>query len=109
MDDTAILATSREALQTKLNLLFQAANDIGMVVHPFKSKFIVSGADNNEPFQIGNFYVERVQEYLYLGTPISPSPISQQVKSHLSKKKSHMRNFSSFLRKNSEAPFKVKL
>ena len=44
----------------------------------------------------------------YLGTSISPLPISDQVKKHLSSKSNHVLKFCSFLTKNSDAPFQVK-
>ena len=37
MDDTIVFATSREKLHTKLKLLNNCADDIGMILHPTKS------------------------------------------------------------------------
>ena len=41
MDDTVVLATSREAMKEKLRLLYREAESIGMEIHPQKSKYMV--------------------------------------------------------------------
>lgn len=45
---------------------------------------------------------------MYLGSLISVSTVSQQVKDHIQNKASHVFKFSSFLAKNTDAPFSVK-
>ena len=44
MDDTVIFATSKERLEAKLKLLKQSADQLGMVIHPTKSKFLCINA-----------------------------------------------------------------
>ena len=59
-------------------------------------------------FVLDSVSVSHTDTYTYLGTPISPLPISDQVKKHLSSKSSHVLKFYSFVTKNSDAPFQVK-
>lgn len=109
MDDTAVLATSRVALHRKLSYLFKSAESLGMKIHPTKSQYIVSGCQDEEPFVFGNIIIENTREYTYLGTKISPLPIAKQIQAHVESKAPHRRKFSSFLQKNFEAPFPVKM
>ena len=48
------------------------------------------------------------QIYIYLGSPITEGSIKDHVKKHIEFKRTHIRKFSSFLRKNRDAPFSVK-
>ena len=41
MDDTVLLATSREAMEEKLSILYNSSQDIDMVIHHNKSQFMV--------------------------------------------------------------------
>ena len=108
MDDTAVLATSREAMESKLNLLQRSCDEIGMLIHPNKSQFITVCTNDTTPFQLGDIIIRHTESYCYLGTPISGKPIQQQVTEHLKAKQSHVRKYLSFLSKNSDAPFIVK-
>ena len=40
MDDTVLLASSREAMQRKLELLYDSAKDIDMIIHTDKSQYL---------------------------------------------------------------------
>ena len=108
MDDTVVLATSRDAMQHKLTLLHQEAVAIKMEIHPEKSKFMVINSKDNAPFILENIAIRHTHEYVYLGTPISDSPLRKQVKAHIDLKRSHLMKFSAFVKKNKEAPFPVK-
>ena len=49
MDDTVILATSREQMEQKLKLLKECTDSIGMVIHPSESRFLcVNTCDRSE-------------------------------------------------------------
>jgi hypothetical protein len=56
MDDTAVLATSREALYEKLSSLTGCAKSLGMKA---KSQFIVSGCNDEEPFVFDNIIIKK--------------------------------------------------
>ena len=108
MDDTAVLATSRDGLNEKLALLIQAAKDIDMEIHPEKSKFMTINSNDKSPFYFDHITIGHVNKYVYLGSEIADASLHDQVKANVDMKRSHLIKFGSFLRKNSEAPFSVK-
>ena len=108
MDDTVILATSRASMEKKLRILHHAARDISMSMHPTKSQFMTVNVNDNEAFEIENVRICHTMSYTYLGSSISNASINEQVKIHIDSKKGHIRKFSAFLKKNEDAPMKVK-
>ena len=108
MDDTVIFASSRERMQTKLDTLHEYCAQHGMQVNVSKTKFIAINADNDMPFRLGDLNIESTDTYVYLGSPIMNSSITDQVKKHVQMKMSARRKFSSFLSRNDDAPFHVK-
>ena len=108
MDDTVILASSREQMEAKLCALKAAADDIGMVINQSKTQYICTNVSDPQPFKIDNLVVEHTNVYTYLGTPISAMSIADQVKLHLQQKTPHVLKFFSFLSKNHDAPFPIK-
>ena len=107
MDDTVVFASSREAMTSKLNLLKNCTENIGMRINAGKSKFICVNGDTH-PFTIDDMYIEHTRSYVYLGTPISSETIAKQVKQHLQQKMPHMFKFISFLNKHQDLPFCIK-
>lgn len=108
MDDTAIFATSRRSLSDKLKRIKDSADQIGMTLHPSKSRYLSVNANNHDPFIVDDVVIEHCEEYIYLGTPINNESIADQVKRHIKWKNSHLLKFSSFLTKNYDVPFSVK-
>jgi hypothetical protein len=108
MDDTAIVATSRQRMQEKLEILKRTTDQIGMTIHPTKSRFMSVNTSDCASFVLDDVVISHTNMYVYLGTPISPSSIKQQVDDHLKSKIGHVFKFASFLAKNSDAPFTVK-
>ena len=108
MDDTVIIATSRQAMEDKLNLLKQSSDEIGMTIHPTKSQFLCVNSQDTSSFHLDDVEVSHTEQYMYLGTPITTGCITQHVELHLARKASHMFKFNAFLMKNSDAPFPVK-
>ena len=80
-----------------------------MVIHPTKSMYITVNADDHVPFQIDAATINRTEEYVYLGAPISNNTIQRQIESELQHKTPHVLKFASFLAKNSDCPFPIKL
>lgn len=108
MDDTVILATSRDAMSIKLALLMEATKQTDMSIHPIKSKYFAINTLDQEPFVIDDVVISYQDVYTYLGTPISNSSMQKQVAQHAGSKQSHVRKFASFLARNCDAPFVVK-
>ena len=107
MDDTAILATSRTSMQHKLTILIKTMNDIGMKIHPTKSKYIVINSPDNADFVQNNITIARVENYTYLGVKLSNKNITTQIEEDISDKTRHTMKYLSFLRKNPDAPFAI--
>ncbi len=108
MDDTVILATSRQAMQTKLNLLKECTDHINMGIHPTKSLYMTVNSDDKEAFILGDAVISHTEEYVYLGSIFSSTTIAQQITAHIDAKQNHVRKFTSFITKNNDAPFSVK-
>ena len=70
MDDTIILATSREKMLEKLKLLDLYCMENGMRVNASKTKLMVINGKpvDKIPFVLSNFVVKACSEYVYLGT-----------------------------------------
>ena len=107
MDDTALLASSRATMQQKLQTLVQKTQELGIVINQAKTKFICTGNDFRS-FEVGELSISKVDKYTYLGTPISIASITDQVRNHISEKNGHVLKLTSFLAKNTDAPWKVK-
>ena len=108
MDDTVILATSRDALEQKLALLHRETKAISMEIHPRKSQYMVINSNDSRAFILNHITIEHTKEYIYLGTPIIAASLQEQVRAHIELKRMHLMKFSSFLKKNADAPFPVK-
>ncbi len=63
MDDTVIFATSREMMHKKLQNLKVCADNIGMVMHPTKSRFMAVNTPDTEPFMLGNVAIKHTKSY----------------------------------------------
>ena len=109
MDDTVVFATSREAMMAKLASLKTCIDNIGLRMNSAKSQFMCVNGQCSEPFELGDITISQTDRYTYLGSPVSIASISEQVKVHLQLKKGQVMKFYSFLTKNSEAPYQVKL
>ena len=108
MDDTVLLATTRRRMQEKLVVLCRASREIGMTIHPVKSRYLAINVDDTSPFVVDDVTISHTDSYTYLGTPIMNAGINKQVEVHLQQKLSHLFKFSSFCRKNADAPYAVK-
>ena len=69
MDDTVILATTRQRLQDKLDILNEYCLSHGMVVNITKAKLMVINGDQDDrrDVYIGELRISHCNEYVYLG------------------------------------------
>ena len=86
----------------------QTTDDIGMIIHPSNSQFISDKARDKVPIRLDGITIKPTDTYIYLGMPVSNQPLAKQVDNHLRSKMCHILKFSSFLTKNSDAPYIVK-
>ena len=112
MDDTILLATSREKASEKIKVLMDFCDTSGMVINCKKTKFMVINGENDDliPFKTGSITITNCTTYTYLGsTYTQDGKIITAVKSHCKEKMAHVLKFDAFVKKNSDFPFKVKL
>lgn len=108
MDDTVLLATSRQQMLLKVTCLLKAATEINMTVHPAKSKFISINCKDRDSFIIDDVEIRHTDQYSYLGSLITAETLSKQVKKEINGRLKQTFKFSSFLKKNPMAPFTIK-
>ena len=101
MDDTAVFATSRQSFIDKLKRSKQCSDKIKQSMHPVKSKFFTVNVDDKEPIYLDNVKISYQELYIYLGTELSNSNITEQVRNHLASKNGNKLKFLSFSGKNS--------
>ncbi len=107
MADTVIFATSRRAMEKKWALLMETTVALHMSCYPVKSKFITVDTSDTEPFIINDSTILYTDSCLPR-LPTSNAPMQKQVADHMSLEKCHVRKFSFFLQKNSDAPYSIK-
>ena len=108
MDDTVLLATSRENLVKKVRLLRQFCNKYGMVINEKKTKLMVINglAEDKEPIIFNNLSIKHCNMYIYLGSPFtSDGLLTSVVKAQAQEKMADFHKFISFIDKNSDMPF----
>ena len=111
MDDTIILATSREKMMEKLQLLDKYCMENGMRVNAAKTKFMVINGRplDKVPFVLSNFVVRVCSEYVYLGSVFTADGrTDSSLKAHLESKNKELNKLLIFFATNYDAPFEVK-
>ena len=108
MDDSAIIATSRDVMREKLRIFNDTAEKLNMSKHPTKTKYIAINDNTSESFFMGGMEIKRCNSYDYLGTIISANTLSDQIAAQTKVKQAQALKFYSFLNKNYDAPFYVK-
>ena len=112
MDDTVIVATSRDMCKRKFEILMDYCTEYGMVVNSSKTKFFVINADENDkqPFMFGNLKVEYSSQYLYLGAWfIDDANVKSVLKLHGKSSSSLVNKFAIFCATNTTMPFCYKM
>ena len=111
MDDTVILATTRERLQEKLNVLDDFCQTHGMVINQSKTKFMAINGDpiDKLPLHVGNIVVLHCDLYVYLGTIFTSdgNPVTA-IFEHVKSMQKHFLKLVIFLKTNKDMPFIAK-
>ena len=108
MDDTVLFASSRDMMISKLRLLKDKTDEIGMLFHQTKCQYMAINSADAEPMIMDDITIGRTESYTYLGATVSNNNIATQVKIHMKQKQTHVRKFTSFCTKNSDSPYRVK-
>ena len=112
MDDTVIMATSRERLIEKLKFLDQYCKDYGMIMNEKKTKLMVINGNeyDNEPIQLNSINIKHTDKYVYLGAIITADgSTASSIKQHAKDKEKSLNKLIIFLASNRDAPFFVKM
>ena len=111
MDDTVLLATSREQALKKVSILVEYCKRSGMRINQQKTKFMcVNGSsESRDPLIVGDLRVENCESYVYLGAVFTQDgKTSSSINLHCKDKYKHVLKFFSFIAKNFNFPFWVK-
>ena len=111
MDDTVILATSRERCIDKLNAVLDYCDNYGMVINEKKTKFMVINhtSEDELPLITQNKKMEYCKNYLYLGSWFTDDGKQESMlKLHEPKLVSTMNMFAIFCSVNMEMPYYYK-
>ena len=111
MDDTILLATSRERALQKVRVLREFCQNAGMVINAGKTKFMVinGNQDDMAPLEVDGTTISNCDAYTYLGSVFTQDgSIPTAVRRHCKAKISHVLKYEAFVRKNAEMPFPVK-
>ena len=111
MDDTVILATSREKCIDKLNAVLDYCDNYGMVINEKKTKFMVINhtIEDELPLITQNKKMEYCKNYLYLGSWFTDDGKQESMlKLHEPKLVSTMNKFAIFCSVNTEMPYYYK-
>jgi hypothetical protein len=111
MDDTVILATSRERLVHKLGILQEYCVSHGMVINADKTKLMVINGNSvdRECIDLGIYRIHHCDDYVYLGSVFtSDGKVNSALRKHYIGKRRHFHKLVMFLRANRDIPFIAK-
>ena len=111
MDDTVLLATNRESIIKKVQLLNQFCMRYGMIVNENKTKLMVINGNicDRQPISINDLTIKHCDKYIYLGSPFTADgSLATVIKIHVQEKMPHFHKFMAFLNKNNDLPFVIK-
>ena len=113
MDDTVILATSREKCEQKLRTLIAFCTQSGMEMNERKTKLmVINGTEaDRQPMKTSqDAYIESTDHYVYLGAHfLDDGQMSSVIKKQAEACSKHVYKFVAFVHKNSNMPFSMKL
>lgn len=111
MDDTVILATSKEKLEQKLNILNTFCQSHGFQINQSKTKFMVIGGSgrDREPIISGRVTIANCDEYHYLGVPFTQDGrMTTSLKTNAKERQKQLLKLAQFLHTNRDYPLKIK-
>jgi hypothetical protein len=111
MDDTVLLATSRERAIEKLQVLHNFCADSGMMINEDKTKFMVVNGDDREKekLETQGLCVKNCDAYTYLGCIFTQDgKTTSAVEAQCKSKWPHVAKFEAFVKKNCDCPFALK-
>ena len=111
MDDTVLLATSKEKLIEKFQKCQEFCNEYGMSINQKKTEFMVinKSEKDKELIESGGINVKYCDSYIYLGAPITDNgSYLTMMNIHAKEKLKHTIKYYTFLNRNPEVPYSMK-
>ena len=111
MDDTVILATSREKMAEKLKLLDEYCTTSGMRINESKTKLMVINGTpiDKVSFPMSTIIIKHCDSYVYLGVVFTADgQCVSSLQEHLKARNRELNKLLIFFATNYDAPFQVK-
>jgi hypothetical protein len=112
MDDTAIVASSRNVMKKRVEGLIEFCKRYEMVINEGKTKLMVVNGNKNDRMKIitsNGIVIDHTDTYVYLGSPISESgSMKKDLDLHAAQNFKHLNKFKLFCVKNDEMPYGYK-
>ena len=70
-EDLALLSHSRQQMQEKTSSLAAYASQVGLQIHPHKTKILKTNSTSTEPVNLGDNNLEEVETFTYLGSVVN--------------------------------------
>jgi hypothetical protein len=70
-DDLALLSHNRQQMQNKTTSLASHSSQVGLQIHPDKTKILKINTSNTEAVKLGDNNLEEVKSFTYLGSVIN--------------------------------------
>ena len=111
MDDTVLLASTRDRIIEKFTILMDFCVKYGMVVNEIKTQMMVVNGTSVDrlDFIVGNVIVKNTKSYVYLGSPFTENgKLNDVIKMHAKSRLKDLNKFKIFCQKNETMPYQFK-
>ena len=111
MDDTVLLASSRDKIIEKFTVLMRFCEKYGMVVNELKTQMMVIHGTRVDrlDFEVGGVVVKHTTFYIYLGSPFTENgKVSDVIRIHVKTRAKDLNKLKIFCKKNETMPFLFK-
>ena len=111
MDDSVVLATSKETLIKKLEVLNTFVEDFNMKINEEKTKLMVINGTQEDKVNLTfhKYTFSYTNHYVYLGADFCEDGLTSSViRKHVEKSQKQINKFASFIYKNKNMPYKAK-
>ncbi len=111
MDDTILLATTRDNCVNKFSIMIDYCDSHGMVINPLKSMFmVVNGTENDKlPITVNGCTINHCIKYTYLGVVFTEDcKFKYFIEQHISDKYCNVLKLYTFANKQRSMPFHLK-
>ena len=111
MDDTVLVASSREMIIKKFEILMKFCKEYGMEVNQLKTKLMVINGNKKDREEIvcNGLIVKPTKSYIYLGSPFTEdAKMKTVITMHIKTRTADLNKFKIFCKVNSTMPYQYK-